>query len=66
MYQHHLEFIQWAKAYDDGDIHMRSKARHDEWQKLLSCRLLILDGTESLEHNFKNVRDALAGDNKQM
>lgn len=66
MYPHHLEFIRWAKAYDDGDIHMRSRARHDEWQKLLPCRLLILDGTDSLEHNFEIVRDALTGDNKSM
>jgi hypothetical protein len=30
MYQNHVEFIEWAAAYDTGDIDMRSKAKHDE------------------------------------
>ena len=35
---------------------MRSKAKHDEWQKLLLCPLIRLDGSDSLEHNFKIVQ----------
>ncbi|MBQ7338601.1 MAG: hypothetical protein IJW40_09155 [Clostridia bacterium] len=41
MYRQHLEFIEWAKAYDTGGMNMRSKAKHDEWQKLLSCEFCI-------------------------
>ena len=42
MYENHQEFIAWAKAYDTGGLTMRSRAKHDEWQKLLHCRLIRL------------------------
>lgn len=56
MYEHHQEFIRWASAYDNGGLNMRSKAKHDEWQKLLLCPLIRLDDSDSLEHNFKIVQ----------
>lgn len=59
MYRQHLEFIEWAKSYDTGGIHMRSKAKHDEWQKLLLCKCLQLDGGNTIEHNFEIVRKTL-------
>lgn len=57
MYQNHQEFIEWAAAYDNGDLSMRSKAKHDEWQKLLTCKHLLLDGSDSLEENFDKIKD---------
>lgn len=57
MYKNHLNFIEWAKAYDNGGLEMRSKAKHDEWQKLLCCRLLLLDGADDLEYNFSKVKE---------
>lgn len=59
MYQHHLEFLAWAGAYDTGDIHMRSRAKHDEWEKLLACERMVLNGAADLEVNCKRVKDAL-------
>lgn len=59
MYQNHMEFLEWAKMYDEGGIDMRSKAKHDQWQKLLRCKLLILDGSNDLAYNFAKVYDAL-------
>lgn len=59
MYQNHLEFLAWAKAYDSGDIHMRSRAKHDEWQKLLVCEQIVLDGAVDLEHNAEQVKTCL-------
>lgn len=59
MYQQHLEFVEWAKAYDDGGMDIRSKALHDEWQKMLLCKVLYLDGAEKLEDNFKKVLEVL-------
>jgi adenylate kinase family enzyme len=44
MYEQHLEFMRWAGQYDTGDITMRSKANHDEWQKQLMCRQIEVDG----------------------
>ncbi len=59
MYQTHLDFIEWAKAYDSGGVEMRSKAKHDKWQKLLNCKLLVLDGSNDLDYNFSVIKDAL-------
>ena len=30
MYESHQEFLDWAASYDNGDINMRSKSKHDE------------------------------------
>ena len=35
---------------------MRSKAKHDEWQKLLLCKQIILNGADDLGANFKKVQ----------
>lgn len=36
-------------------VNIRSKAKHDEWQKLLPCKVLQLDGADRLEDNFLRV-----------
>ena len=59
MHQYHLEFVGWAKANDYGGLNMRSKAKHDEWQKLLLCKILYLDGLDTLESNFAKVLNAI-------
>ena len=59
MYQQHLEFIEWAKAYDTGGMNMRSKMKHDEWQKLLRCDILHLNGVDTVEDNFEKVKRML-------
>lgn len=59
MYQNHLEFIEWAKSYDTGGIAMRSRAKHDAWQKLLQCEQIVLDGAADLEENYQAVKRAL-------
>lgn len=56
MYENHRKFMEWAAAYDMGGLEMRSKIKHDEWQKLLSCRQVTLDGSRTLEENFEIVR----------
>jgi len=60
MYEQHIEFIRWAGTYDTGGVDMRSRAKHDEWQKLLTCGILHLDGADSVECNFRKVRECLA------
>lgn len=57
MYKEHIEFIEWAEAYDNGNIEIRSKIQHDEWQKLLTCKQLVLDGADDLEYNFLKVKE---------
>ena len=55
MYTNHMEFIEWARKYDTGSVNMRSKAKHDEWQKLLPCKQIVLNGADDLQENFKKV-----------
>ena len=59
MYQTHSDFIEWAKKYDTAGTEMRSKAKHDEWQKLLGCKLLQLNGNDSLQDNFSIIESSL-------
>lgn len=56
MYANHIEFLEWARKYDTGGINMRSKAKHDEWQKLLQCKQLVLNGADALDENFREVK----------
>ncbi len=56
MYTNHIEFIEWAGKYDTGSVDMRSKAKHDEWQKLLQCKQIVLNGAAALEENYKKVQ----------
>ena len=59
MYRIHTDFLNWAAAYDNGGVEMRSKAKHDEWQKQLHCKLLVLNGAGNLSDNFLQVQSEL-------
>ena len=59
MYLHHLDFIEWAKKYDTGDMTHRSKMRHDAWEKTLPCEVIHLDGADDVDANFKKISAAL-------
>ena len=59
MYQNHIEFMEWAAQYDEGGLDIRSKARHDEWQKLLQCPLVQVDGAQPPEYNYEKIKEYL-------
>lgn len=59
MYENHLKFMDWAAAYDSGDLNMRSRAEHDEWQKQLQCQRISVDGSLPLEEIFEMVQHGL-------
>jgi len=59
MYHNHMEFIEWAAAYDAGDIDMRSKSKHDQWQKLLKCKQITVNGEDDLKYNLEIVKNSL-------
>ena len=59
MYEIHQAFLQWAAAYDEGPATMRSRAMHDLWQQKLTCPLLTLDGTRSVEELAEAVLKAI-------
>ena len=56
MYAEHQEFIAWAGEYDTGSIDMRSKVKHDDWQKLLSCHQILVDGSKDINENFALIK----------
>lgn len=64
LYQHHIEFVEWAKFYDNGGLNIRSKAMHDELEKSFPCQILYLDGEDKLEDKFEKVLKALDIKNK--
>lgn len=55
MYEAHCAFMEWAKSYDTGGLEIRSKRKHDQWQRLLPCPLLPLDGADTVEGNYQTV-----------
>mgnify|MGYP001164445510 FL=1 len=59
MYQQHIDFIEWAKSYDNGGMDIRSKVMHDELQKSFSCKILYLDGENKLDDDFDKVLKVL-------
>lgn len=57
MHKNHIAFIEWAAAYDTGDTNMRSKAEHDQWQRLLKCKQIILNGEADLKYNLELIKN---------
>lgn len=58
MYEAHCQFLIWASGYDTGGLDTRSKAKHDQWEKLLACPRIILDGSGDLDWNLEQIRKA--------
>ena len=56
MYETNQAFLEWAKGYDTGGPEIRSRVKHDRWQKLLTCPVLLLDGGASVEQKFEKVQ----------
>lgn len=56
MYDNHVDFINWAASYDDGGIDMRSKAKHDDWQKQLICPFISVDGSMPIAEIFELIK----------
>lgn len=59
MYAQHLEFLDWAARYDTGDAAMRSKARHDAWQRTLPCPVVTVNGEDRIEDSVDRVLQVL-------
>ncbi len=59
MYESHMEFLKWAEAYDTGSVNMRSRARHDEWEKKLQCERILLNGANDLDYNWAIIKNTL-------
>ncbi len=49
-YENHKEFMEWAAGYDTGGLDTRSRARHQEWLKGISCDIIRYEGEISIDH----------------
>jgi len=48
-------FLEWANKYEDPDFEGRSSKVHNEWVKLLDCRVLKIDGKMELERKIETI-----------
>lgn len=60
MHEAHLAFLDWAAAYDTGDLSMRSRAEHDAWSATLCCPLYVADGTRPADETASLLRERFA------
>jgi adenylate kinase family enzyme len=52
MYQQHLEFINWAKSYETGDLNMRSRASEEVWISKLNCKILRIENELTVQEEL--------------
>ena len=55
------EFIAWAALYDDGDMTVRSRARHEAWLTKMRCPLLRLEADLTVEERVNQVLAKCSG-----
>jgi adenylate kinase family enzyme len=60
MHRQHLEFLEWASSYDDGDLTVRSRRLHEAWITSLPCPLLGIEGDRTNDERIAIVMEALA------
>lgn len=58
MYFNHLRFIEWAKVYDNGGLDVRSNLLHNNWLKKIKQKVLILDGTKSINELISCIEES--------
>ena len=44
MHRQHLDFIEWAKRYDQGGSEVRSKQLHEKWLRTVKCPVIRISG----------------------
>lgn len=59
MYETHQAFLEWASHYDTGGLEIRSRVKHDQWQKLLTCPVLLLDGADTVQQHYEKIAQML-------
>lgn len=59
-YEASRAFIEWASLYDEAGPEVRSKFLHEKWLSELSCPVLRIEGTQTVEERVKLVLDYLS------
>src|SRR5438132_2377767 len=52
MYELSQAFLAWAASYDEGDVHIRSRQRHDQWLGMLPCPIICFEGEYNIEEQL--------------
>lgn len=52
MYAGSQAFLDWATSYDDGDVDMRSRRRHEQWLSTLPCPIICIEGEYAIEEQL--------------
>ncbi len=53
MHEKHLAFLAWAARYDTAGTEQRSRALHDEWLRKVTCPVVCVEGTLSIEEMLR-------------
>jgi len=59
MESEHRKFLEWAAAYDNGDMEIRSLVMHNEWLKRLKCPVIRIEGEQSIEERVAIVMSSI-------
>lgn len=60
MYLQHLDFLDWAALYDTGDVTVRSRVLHDQWQRtVLRCPVIHVRGDAPMKEIWAQIAPAL-------
>lgn len=52
-------FIEWAMAYDEGGLDIRSKSSHEKWIATLPCPVVRIEGDRTITENLKTVMNKI-------
>ena len=55
MHENCTAFLEWAADYDEGDLDMRSLARHEAWVAELPCPVERLDGEMTVADQLERI-----------
>lgn len=56
-HEKHLEFMEWASKYDDGDESVRSFLLHNNWLNELDCEILRIEQVLELDEKVELVSE---------
>lgn len=55
MHKIHLDFMNYAAAYDEGSEEIRSLRCHEKWLKQIACPVLRLENTATIEDLLEKI-----------
>jgi adenylate kinase family enzyme len=58
MHEAHVKFMTWSRGYDDGSNGGRSLVTHKAWLSTLTCPVLEITGTPTVEESVARVMTA--------